>query len=90
MKSCLSTQTSIFGLDGNVQNIFFYDAGYVSNEGVMASVNDSTGMQSFGAGLIGNFDETADISLQVGVPLADTLNTPMHDARTHFSINFRF
>ena len=56
----------------------------------MASVNDSTGMQSFGAGLIGNFEETADISLQVGVPLADTLNTPMHDARTHFSINFRF
>jgi hemolysin activation/secretion protein len=88
--SMMSEKTSIFGLDGNVQNIFFYDAGYVSNEGVMASVNDSTGMQSFGAGLIGNFDETADISLQVGVPLADTLNTPMHDARTHFSINFRF
>ncbi len=88
--SMMSEKTSIFGLDGNIQNIFFYDAGYVSNEGVMASVNDSTGMQSFGAGLIGNFEETADISLQVGVPLADTLNTQMHDARTHLSLNFRF
>jgi len=56
----------------------------------MTSANNSIGMQSFGAGIIGNFEDTADISLQVGVPLTDTLNTRTHDARTHFSINLRF
>jgi hemolysin activation/secretion protein len=56
----------------------------------MTSANNSIGMQSFGAGIIGNFEDTADISLQVGVPLTDTLNTRTYDARTHFSINFRF
>ena len=85
-----SEVSTVFGLEGSFQNLFFYDAGHVSNEGLMTSANNSIGMQSFGAGIIGNFEDTADISLQVGVPLTDTLNTRTHDARTHFSINFRF
>ena len=85
-----SESTSIFGLDGNLQKVFFYDAGYVSNEGLMAAANDSVGMQSFGAGLLGSFEDNTDVSLQVGVPITDTLNTRSYDARTHFSINFRF
>ncbi|MDG1138157.1 MAG: ShlB/FhaC/HecB family hemolysin secretion/activation protein [Opitutales bacterium] len=88
--SLASEATSIFGLDGNLQKVFFYDAGYVSNEGLMAAANDSVGMQSFGAGLLGNFEDNTDISLQVGVPITDTLNTSSYDARAHFSINFRF
>ena len=56
----------------------------------MTAIDDSTGMQSMGAGILGNFEENTDVSLQVGIPLAETLNTRMHDARTHFSINFRF
>ena len=82
--------TSIFGLDGNLQNVFFYDAGYVSSEGALTAANDSIGMQSFGAGLLGKFEENTDFSLHVGIPLVDSLNTKAHDARTHFSINFRF
>lgn len=85
-----SESMSIFGLDGNLQKVFFYDAGYVSNEGLMAAANDSVGMQSFGAGLLGSFEDNTDVSLQVGVPITDTLNTRSYDARTHFSINFRF
>ena len=88
--SMMSEETTFFGLDGKLQNIFFYDAGYVSNEGSMTAIDDSTGMQSMGAGILGNFEENTDFSLQVGIPLAETLNTRMHDARTHFSINFRF
>jgi hemolysin activation/secretion protein len=85
-----SESSSVFGLEGSFQKLFFYDAGHVSNEGLMASAHKSIGMQSFGAGVIGNFEDTTDISLQVGVPLTDTLNTRTHDARTHFTINFRF
>ena len=82
--------TSIFGLDGNLQKVFFYDAAHVSSEGTLTAAKDSIGMQSFGAGFLGNFEGNTDFSLQVGVPLTDTLNTDAHDARTHFSINFRF
>ena len=82
--------SSIFGFDGTLQKIFFYDAGHVSNEGLMSSVNDSVDMHSFGVGILGNFEDITDISLQVGVPLTDTLNTRTHETRTHFSINFRF
>jgi len=82
--------TSIFGLEGNLQKIFFYDAGYVSSEGTLTAANDSIGMQSFGAGLLGNLEGNTDLSLHVGIPLVDSLNTKAHDARTHFSINFRF
>ncbi len=88
--SLQSEKTSVFGLDGNLQKVLFYDAGYVSSEGALASANDSVGMQSIGAGLLGNFEESTDLSLKVGIPLTDTLNTKMHQARTHFSINFRF
>ena len=83
-------KTSFLGLDGSIQNIFFYDAGYVSNEGSIAAVNSSVEMQSIGAGIVGNFEKSTDLSLQVGVPLVDSINTKAHDARTHFSINFRF
>ena len=82
--------TSVFGLNGNLQKVFFYDAAHVSSEGTLTAANDSIGMQSFGAGFLGNFEGNTDFSLQVGVPLTDTLNTEAHDARTHFSINFRF
>jgi len=81
---------SLLGFDGNFQNVIFYDAGYVSNEGSTASVDDSIGMQSFGAGLLGNFEDNTDFLLQVGVPLTVTSNTNAYDARTHFSIHFRF
>ena len=85
-----SESSSLLGLQSNFQKIFFYDAGHVSNEGILSSANDSIGMQSFGAGIAGNVEDTANILLMVGVPITDTLNTKAHDTRTHFSINFRF
>ena len=85
-----SEKANLFGLEGNLQQVLFYDAGYVSNHGSITSTNKSIEMQSFGVGLLGNFEENADFSLQVGVPLNDSLDTKMHEARTHFSFNIRF
>ena len=85
-----SESTSLFGYEGKLQNMFFYDAGYVSNQGMMASAYDSVEMHSLGAGVLGNFHSDTDFSLSVGVPLSDTLDTQALEPRTHFSINFRF
>ena len=85
-----ATKTSFLGIDGNLQSVLFYDAGYVSNESSIAAVNDDIDMHSVGAGIVGNFENSTELLLQVGVPLVDTFNTEAHEPRTHFSINFRF
>ena len=83
-------QTSFLSLEGNLQKIFFFDSGYVSNVGSMSAANDSVDMQSIGAGLLGNFEGGTDFSFQVGLPLADSFNTQAIDPRTHFSLTIRF
>ena len=55
-----SEKTSLFVAEGNLQKVFFYDAGNVSNEGSLSSVSDSIGMQSFGVGLVGDFEQSTN------------------------------
>ena len=85
-----SEKTSLFGAEGNLQKVFFYDAGYVSNEGSLSSVSDSIGMQSFGVGLVGDFEQSTNFSLQFGVPIENTFNTNAHDVHTHFAFSINF
>ncbi|MBP51712.1 MAG: hypothetical protein CMI27_01050 [Opitutae bacterium] len=85
-----SEETNIFGWEGDLQKVVFYDAGYLNSTNSISSIDDSTGMQSFGVGLVGSLDQQADFSLQVGVPIENTLNTRKNQARTHFNFNYRF
>ena len=69
---------------------YFFTAGYVSNEGSLSSVSDSIGMQSFGVGLVGDFEQSTNFSLQFGVPIENTFNTNAHDVHTHFAFSINF
>jgi len=82
---------SLFGLDGNFQNLAFYDYGYSKFVSLPGASSDSSELQSFGVGIVGNVQTNADFSLQVGVPLDDGPDgTKKLEPRTHFGLNIRF
>ena len=82
---------SLFGLDGNFQNLAFYDYGYSKFVSLPGASSDSSELQSFGVGIVGNVQTNADFSLQVGVPLDDGPDgTTSLAPRTHFGLNIRF
>ena len=82
---------SLFGLDGNFQNLAFYDYGYSKFVSLPGASSDSSELQSFGVGIVGNVQSNADFSLQVGVPLDDGPDgTKKLEPRTHFGLNIRF
>ena len=82
---------SLFGLDGNFQNLAFYDYGYSKFVSLPGASSDSSELQSFGVGIVGNVQTNADFSLQVGVPLDDGPDgTTRLAPRTHFGLNIRF
>ena len=85
-----SRSASAFGLEGSVQPLFFYDYGYVSSESSLSGTDDSVGMQSVGAGLIGSFDKGLDLSLHVGVPIEASPVTESHAPHAHLDLSFRF
>lgn len=82
---------SLFGLDGNFQNLAFYDYGYSKFVSLPGASSDSSELQSFGVGIVGNVQTNTDFSLQVGVPLDDGPDgTKRLEPRTHFGLNIRF
>ena len=82
---------SLFGLDGNFQNLAFYDYGYSKFVSLPGASSDSTELQSFGVGVVGNIQTNTDFSLQVGVPLDDGPDgTAKLAPHTHFGLNIRF
>ena len=85
-----SRKASFLELAGSLQPLFFYDYGYVSSEQSLATSSDSTGMQSFGAGMIGSFKHGLNLNLHVGVPIESTSQSDGNSARAHFELNFRF
>ena len=85
-----SRSASAFGLEGSVQPLFFYDYGYVSSESSISGTEDSVGMQSVGAGLIGSFEKGLDFSLHVGVPIESSPLTDSSSPHAHLDLSFRF
>ena len=83
-------KASFLEIDGSLQTLFFYDYGYVSSEQSLAGSDDSIGMQSFGAGMIGSFERGLGLNLHVGVPIEGTPQSDDGAARAHFELNYRF
>ena len=83
-------KASLFEIEGSMQPLFFYDYGYVSSEQTFTGAEDSLGMQSFGAGVIGSFKHGLNVNLHVGFPLESTPQSDGDSPRAHFELNYRF